>query len=64
MIPETYEAWRTCIERDCGIRLTTTFVQERIAVLSDAKNAETKRFAALYGEFHLARVLDWYRQSL
>jgi len=64
MIPRTYEQWRHCIEHDCGIRLTTDFVQERLAVYADATHTETKRFTELYGDNHLKNIIQWYTQAL
>ena len=63
VIPETYQAWRHCIEVDCGIPLTSSFIDARIDVLSRSRNEETERFAALYGAAHHVRVLDWFRQA-
>jgi hypothetical protein len=63
LIPSNYASWRYCIEIKCGLALTPAFLGARIAVLSDPGKEETQRFARLYGEAHLNRVLAWYRQA-
>lgn len=64
MIPDTYAAWRHCIEVDCGIPLTAPYVRERIAALGDPRDFRTEQFQRLYGEAHLARVRGWFAQAL
>ncbi len=64
MIPTTYEEWRSCITRDCGIDLTPDFARARLAVYEDATLAETRRFAKVYGRAHLANVLRWLRTEI
>ncbi len=64
MIPGTFQEWRNCIEKGCGIELTTTFVTERLRILQDKKHTETKNFLRLYGEDHLKQVIDWYKRTL
>ncbi|MDD0930201.1 hypothetical protein [Xylella fastidiosa] len=36
LIPNTYEAWRHCIEHRCNIPLTQTYIEERLAALSNS----------------------------
>jgi hypothetical protein len=60
--PQTFEQWRNCIERDCGIELSKPFCSKRINVLSDSESAETKRFVQCHGQRHLAQVLLWFNQ--
>jgi hypothetical protein len=64
MIPDSYPAWRHCIEMDCGIPLTATFIRERIAALDDLGDFRTEQFVRLYGQAHLNRVRDWFAQAL
>jgi hypothetical protein len=64
MIPETYAAWRHCIEIDCGIPLTAAYARERIAALADLRDFRTEQFLRLYGEAHLNRVRGWFAQAL
>lgn len=63
MIPQNYEQWKHCIENDCGIKLTPTFVQGRLKVFEDASNAETIKFQLLYGKKHLQNVVNWLIQA-
>ncbi|MCQ4261542.1 hypothetical protein CXK91_02455 [Stutzerimonas stutzeri] len=62
-IPDSYVAWRHCITVECGIPLTTEFVQRRLAVLTNPKEYETQRFAEVYGPGHLQAVLAWYQRA-
>ena len=61
MIPATYDHWRHCIEVDCGIALEPGYIQARIAALGQP-GQEPSRFAKLYGDAHLQRVLGWFRR--
>jgi hypothetical protein len=63
LIPSDYASWRYCIEVKCGLALKPDFLRARIAVLSDSRHEETRRFARLYGDTHLNRVLGWFRQA-
>jgi hypothetical protein len=63
LIPSDYASWRYCIEVKCGLALTPDFLQARIAALADSGDEETRRFARLYGDAHLNRVLAWFRQA-
>jgi len=64
MFPVTYDQWKQCITRDCGIPLTRPFVAERIAELTDADNAYTDQFIRLYGAVHHSLVLTWFHKAL
>jgi len=63
VIPATYSDWRHCIEVECGIALEQPFIQARLAILQNASHQETQRFASLYGNTHLQRVIGWFVQS-
>ena len=63
MIPETYERWRHCITVDCGLELTPTYIDARIAELRDPKAYRTQRFIEHYGEAHRARVISWFERA-
>lgn len=63
LIPSSYGSWRYCIEVKCGIPLTPGYVRERIRILSDPGQEETRRFTQTYGPGHLTRVLGWFRQA-
>jgi hypothetical protein len=64
VIPQTYEQWHHCITVECGIPLTRTFAQERLAVWSNPAAEETRRFEQLYGLAHRERVRQWFAQAL
>jgi hypothetical protein len=63
LIPGDYPSWRYCIEMKCGLALKPDFIQARIAALSDPDQEEAQRFARLYGDAHLKRVLAWFRRA-
>ena len=63
VIPSNYAQWRHCIEIDCGLALTTEFVESRIDALSRSGSEEVRRFAALYGAEHLQSVLGWFMEA-
>lgn len=62
MIPATYAQWRHCIEVDCGIALEPQFIAARLDALARMGD-EAQRFARLYGDAHLQRVIHWFRQA-
>jgi len=45
------------------LELTPGFVDTRIAVLGDPHNAESQRFASLYGMTYYQQVLDWFQRA-
>lgn len=57
MIPQDCAQWRRCIEMDCSIPLRADFVSARLSVLRAADSDESRRFAWLYGDEHLQRVI-------
>lgn len=59
----SYEDWKHCITKACGIPLTEAFVASRIAALDAPGDHATQRFIQTWGEAHLARVKDWFRQA-
>ncbi len=61
-IPTTYEEWVQCITVKCKIALTPEFARARLAALDGPQSAEAATFAALYGEAHLKRIIEWYRR--
>ena len=64
VIPQNYAQWRHCIEVDCGIELTPTFISARLDALTRPDSDEARRFASLYGTPHLRRVLAWFHAAL
>ena len=59
----TFEEWKNCIINDCKIKLTKEFTASRLKVYEDKRNAETKKFVALYGEQHLNNVIYWLKKA-
>ncbi|PPV05356.1 hypothetical protein XbrCFBP1976_17690, partial [Xanthomonas bromi] len=41
-LPESYSAWRHCIEIDCAQPLTATFIAQRLAALHDPADHHTE----------------------
>ncbi|RYU58549.1 hypothetical protein EWI61_10260 [Methylolobus aquaticus] len=62
-IPQTYPAWRHCIEVECGIPLTREFITRRLSVLRQATHAETARFIRHYGDEHWQLVVHWFETA-
>lgn len=62
--PETHEAWRRCIERDCGLELTPEFCRARIAALQDLGDRHTARFTELFGDERRRRTIAWFEQAI
>ena len=62
-MPRSYEQLRNCIEVCCKIRLTQTYIDERLTELQDAKHARNREFARLYGADHLQRTIAWFRRA-
>ncbi|WP_420347643.1 hypothetical protein [Pelagibius sp.] len=60
---KSYEDRKHCITVLCGIPLTRTYVEQRLAALRDPADHSTQRFIATWGEAHLARVTGWFEQA-
>ncbi len=63
MIPKTYQQWYQCITKECGIPITKEFILQRLAILEDHKNEETRRFISLYGQHHLDNIIQWFKKA-
>lgn len=63
VIPRNFAEWRRCIEVDCGLALTPEFVAVRIDALTRSGSEEARRFASLYGNDHLQRVIGWFNAA-
>ena len=59
LVPESYAAWRRCIEVDCGLELTPA----RLQALADDRDPRTRRFVAQWGEAQRQRVLGWLDEA-
>jgi hypothetical protein len=62
-IPPSYDAWRYCIEKKCGIALDAAFIRRRRASLACETAEETIRFRRLYGDAHWRQVGDWFARA-
>ncbi|KAF1711312.1 hypothetical protein CSC70_05210 [Pseudoxanthomonas kalamensis DSM 18571] len=63
IVPDSYEAWRYCIEVDCGLQLNASYIRERIAALGDASDYHTQQFVRRWGEPHRQRVVTWFLRA-
>jgi len=63
IIPDSYEAWRHCIEVECRLRLSAEYIRERIAALENPHDFHTQQFVRCWGEGQRAQVLAWFRQA-
>ncbi|MBB3806466.1 hypothetical protein FHT03_001612 [Xanthomonas arboricola] len=48
-IPETYDAWRRCIEIDYAQPLTAAFIVQRLTALQDPADQHTQQFLRRWG---------------
>jgi hypothetical protein len=62
-IPQSYGAWRHCIEVECGIPLTGDYIAGRLSVLREPSAEETQRFVQRYGRLHWQRVVAWFETA-
>ena len=63
VVPTTYEDWKHCITAICGIPLTASYVDERIAALTNSEDFHTQKFIERWGANHHARTLAWFNQA-
>lgn len=63
IIPQSYEQWRHCIIKECGIDLTPDYIDQQLALLEDKADHYTQQFVRLYGPKHLENVLTWFAQA-
>lgn len=59
----TYQDWKHCITKLCGIPLTASYVAGRLTDLRDPANHTTQKFVAMWGEEHRLRVIGWFEQA-
>ena len=62
IIPQNFEEWRHCILVECGLELTSTFIDERISALKNDGDYYTQQFIQSYGKQHYSKVLAWFKQ--
>jgi len=63
IIPDSYQAWRHCIEVECRLQLTPAYIQARIAALNNPHDFHTQQFVRCWGEEHRQQVLGWFQQA-
>lgn len=61
--PQNFAQWHHCITVECGIPLTSDYVQERLSVWRNEAAEETVRFRRLYGDAHWRAVTGWFEQA-
>lgn len=64
MQPKNYEEWKHCITVNCGIALTTSYLQKRLDELQDEAYENTKQFARLYGQEYQQQIIAWFSRAL
>lgn len=60
---KSYEDWKHCITKLCGIPLTGPYIEQRLTDLRDPANNTTQKFVAMWGEQHRLRVIGWFEQA-
>jgi hypothetical protein len=63
MIPHDYSSWRRCIEVDCGLELSASFIAARLTELREPAHERTAQFIRLYGKDHWRHVVGWFEQA-
>ncbi|MEA5124456.1 hypothetical protein [Xanthomonas floridensis] len=63
-IPDSYTAWRHCIETDCAQPLTAPFIVQRLASLRDLGDHHTQQFLRRWGPVHHQQVIGWFERAL
>ena len=63
LIPSNYAEWKYCITVECGIPLTSSYIEQRLMDLKNIKSTYTQRFINIYGEQYLENVIAWFKQA-
>lgn len=63
IIPQTYDQWRHCIIVECGLELSPSFIENRLAALNNEGEHYTQQFIRLYGRDYLDTVIAWFLQA-
>jgi len=63
IIPQNYQEWRHCIIVECGLELTSHFIDARISALQNESEYYTQQFLRLYGPEYRQTVLNWFVQA-
>lgn len=59
----TYDDWKHCITKICGIPLTQEFIAQRLRELRNSEDFNTQRFVNVWGGAHLQQVIVWFEQA-
>jgi hypothetical protein len=60
----SHGSWRDCIEKKCGLVLSSDFIRQRSASRnSKANEKRTLRFRKLCGDTHWVRVCEWFSRA-
>ncbi|WP_311240475.1 MULTISPECIES: hypothetical protein [unclassified Xanthomonas] len=62
-LPDSYSAWRHCIEIACAQPLTPVFIAQRLIELRDTANHHTQQFLRLWGLAHYRQVIEWFERA-
>jgi hypothetical protein len=62
-IPDSYAAWRHCIEVICKQVISPAYVKERISELESPSHYKTQQFVKFYGDAHRRKVLKWFKHA-
>ncbi|CAD7717536.1 hypothetical protein LMG31886_25290 [Xanthomonas hydrangeae] len=62
-LPDSYTAWRHCIEVDCAQRLTALFIAERLTSLRNSNDHHTQQFLRRWGQAHHQQVIGWFERA-
>jgi wyosine [tRNA(Phe)-imidazoG37] synthetase (radical SAM superfamily) len=60
---QNYSEWHKAITERCKIKLTSEYVQSRIASLQNQKDKSTREFKLKYGDQYLNQVIEWFKQA-
>ena len=60
----SYQEWRTTMIERAGLTLDRTFCKERLAVLENESNTETRSFIKSYGATYHKQVVAWFQKAL
>ena len=63
IVPDTYNEWLILLKSNAPSVLSRKSIQERIKVLSNASNTETKQFCDLYGDAYRQKVVAWFQRA-
>ncbi|WP_115511923.1 MULTISPECIES: hypothetical protein [Xanthomonas] len=62
-LPDSYAAWRRCIEIDCAQPLTALFIAQRLTDLRTPTDHHTQQLLRRWGPAHHQQVIDWFERA-